>query len=503
MICEQWPDDASAREIARILNPGRGMVIGRDSIRRKLAGEGGLNFLPAEVAEGWTLARRPKAEGAGDWTHQYGAADNSATSGEALSGATATTDLTVQWVGRPGADFGIDRQSRMPAPLSANGRLFHQGMNRLAALNAGNGAVLWSLEIPDLRRLNVPRDSANWCADDDVLYVAVGGEAWILDAETGERKEALTARDASQESDWGYIAKVGDRLIGSTTEPESGYKAYWTKAMWFDGKAGSQGTAKVCSDSLFAYAPHSKVKSWTYRNGAILNSTIAARDGRVVFVESRNRDLPKRGQLSGSELWKDQFLVALDVKSGRKLWEQPIDTEDGSITFYLQMSDDAILITASNTAYHFATYDPETGKPLWQKSNPWPDDHHSGHIQHPVILNGVIYLQPNGYDLTTGEIVTTKMGARSGCHTYIGARDALIYRGAGRRVAMWDTKEETVTAWDRLRPSCWLSLIPANGMLLVPEGGGGCSCGNWMETSIGFAPLKLLEIGEPKKGDGE
>jgi hypothetical protein len=25
-------------------------------------------------------------------------------------------------------------------------------------------------------------------------------------------------------------------------------------------------------------------------------------------------------------------------------------------------------------------------------------------------------------------------------------------------------------------------------MVLSPEGGGGCSCGNWLETSIGFAP---------------
>jgi hypothetical protein len=25
-------------------------------------------------------------------------------------------------------------------------------------------------------------------------------------------------------------------------------------------------------------------------------------------------------------------------------------------------------------------------------------------------------------------------------------------------------------------------------MVLCPEGGGGCSCGNWMETSVGFMP---------------
>jgi len=25
-------------------------------------------------------------------------------------------------------------------------------------------------------------------------------------------------------------------------------------------------------------------------------------------------------------------------------------------------------------------------------------------------------------------------------------------------------------------------------MVLIPEGGAGCSCGNWLETSLGFAP---------------
>ena len=73
--------------------------------------------------------------------------------------SAGTDGLEVQWLGRPGADFGIDRNPRMPAPLAVNGRLFHQGMNRIIALDSYNGAVLWSLEIPALRRVNMPRDA--------------------------------------------------------------------------------------------------------------------------------------------------------------------------------------------------------------------------------------------------------------------------------------------------------------------------------------------------------
>lgn len=484
VICPRSLADSMADEIDRVLAPGRG-----------------VQAVSEEV--GWALSRRSREVGMGEWTHQYGDSGNTTTSGEALGGARCTDDLAVHWFGRPGADFGLDRQSRMPAPLAVNGRLFHQGMQRLVALNAHNGSVLWGLEIPDLMRLNMPRDASNWCADSANLFVAVRERLWVLDAETGEREVALgVPGDDEGMSDWGYVGRAGNYLLGSAVRPDSGYRSYWSGKMWFDGKAGSIGTAKVCSDSLFALSRDDWESAWEYRGGRILNTTIAVDEGRVIFVESRNPALAslETSRLSGPELWQDQVLVALDLASGNLLWERPLDTEDGSITFYLQVAAGTILVTASNTSYHLYAFAADSGNPRWNRSNAWPDDHHSGHIQHPVILDGTVYLQPNGYDLATGEILTTKVGSRSGCHTYIGAEKALIYRGEGRRVALWDREAESVSAWDRLRPSCWLSLIPANGMLLVPEGGGGCSCGGWMETSIGFAPRPLRKKSETEGG---
>ena len=145
-------------------------------------------------------------------------------------------------------------------------------------------------------------------------------------------------------------------------------------------------------------------------------------------------------------------------------------------------------MTASNTKFHIYTFDPKTGNSSWSKSVNWPDDHHSGHMQHPVISGGVMYLQPNGHDINSGNLVTENMGKREGCHNYVGAGEALIYRGKSRQISMWSKDSESVTSWPRLRPSCWLNTIPSSGMLLIPEGGGGCSCGGWMETSLGFIP---------------
>ena len=467
-----------------------------DEIMRVLVPERGKAVF---LSEGGRVVAREKLKDGGEWTHQYGNAGNTASSKDALGGATGTSDFAVQWVGRPGADFGIDRNPRMPAPIAAAGRLFHQGMNRIIALDSNNGAVLWAAEIPDLRRVNIPRDCGNWCADDGSLYVAVKDQAFIFDAESGDRRQILEVLAGEKEIkgyEWGYIGRVGSNLLGSTVKSTTGYTSFWSKRMWFDGKGSNDGTAQVSSDSLFSYnlADGEARPSWVYKKGVILNPTISAMSNRVYFVETRNQKIlsSSRRRLSGADIWKDQFLVALDASTGELVWEQAIDTEDGTIAFYLQAAPEGLLLTASNTKFHLYVFDPLTGNPVWKKSAAWPDDHHSGHFQHPVITGGNVYLQPNGYRMDSGEMITSKVGRREGCHTYVGAGGALIYRGKSRQISMWDRETESVSSWPRLRPSCWLNTIPASGMLLVPEGGGGCSCGGWMETSIGFLPRSRL-----------
>ena len=108
-------------------------------------------------------------------------------------------------------------------------------------------------------------------------------------------------------------------------------------------------------------------------------------------------------------------------------------------------------------------------------------------------MNGKIYFEPNVYDLHTGTTLASNMPSRSGCSTFVGTGEALVYRGVssiqyGGNVSMWSITSGSKTFWDRTRPSCWISAIAADGMVIVQDGSSGCSCGGWMETSIGFAP---------------
>ena len=79
------------------------------------------------------------------------------------------------------------------------------------------------------------------------------------------------------------------------------------------------------------------------------------------------------------------------------------------------------------------------------------------------------------------------MPPRSGCPTFAAGSRVFVYRGSGRLISLWDAASGRVSQWQSIRPGCWLSAIPAAGLILAPEGGSGCSCGEWIQTSIGFS----------------
>ncbi|MBN2326394.1 MAG: PQQ-binding-like beta-propeller repeat protein [Candidatus Omnitrophica bacterium] len=495
-----------AEEAARILRPSGGIAwLGwpvqnqRTPDVEKL--DDWLRGVPYPIARNqsddvaWLSFRRPSLPDAGSWTHQYGNPANTANSGDTLFGASRTDHMSVQWLGRPGADFGLDRNPRMPSPLAVNGRLFHQGMNRLAAMDAYNGAILWTLEIPDLRRVNMPRDAGNWCADDDYLYMAIQEECWKINAGNGKLEKVFHMPRRIMESthEWGFIASQNDWIYGSCVKKGSVYTEFFGNESWYDQTSG-YGTGKICSDLLFACRKDDGRIVWEYEGGVVIHSTIALRDEKFVFVESRHPSLKelKTSRIENAELWLDQYLVCLDSATGEKIWEKPLDTHDGVVVFFLAMTDASIIISSSSQGeYHLYSFSADNGEFNWHSSHPWPSDNHGGHMQHPAIVNQTVYLEPCGYDLKTGERITESMGRHSGCATYAATSNALIYRGDSRRISMWDFNTGEVTSWFNLRPSCWLSVIPAGGMILAPEGGGGCSCGNWLETSVGFMPAKI------------
>ncbi|MDP7051852.1 MAG: PQQ-binding-like beta-propeller repeat protein [Verrucomicrobiota bacterium] len=443
---------------------------------------------------GIKLTREPLV-GSGEWSHQYGNASNAAFGGEKLSGASNADDLEVQWIGRPGPRAQPDRNGRKPAPLSTGGRLFVQGLNRIMALDAYNGTVLWSRELPEIQRFNMPRDSSNWAANREYLFAAINGECWKWNAGTGELESRIPApaQSASATSlDWSYLSPHHDRIIGSSVVKDSAFTTFWGggSAGWYDAKNGAV-TQKVCSENLFAVDSRNGRLAWLYRDGLIVNSTITLAKDRAWFVEARHPALKskKKRQLGGSLFWKEQYLTCLNLKSGELLWSKPLKIIPGEVALYLAHGGSKLVLVSSGSAsYNTYTFNDGNGEIVWTRKIPWPQDHHGGHMARPAIAGSTVYIRPSALSLADGKLLKIQMPG-GGCGTYAASENALFFRSGN--VTMWDREKGKTTSWNRLRPDCWLSTIPAAGLLLSPEGGGGCSCGSWMETSIVFAPKKL------------
>ena len=443
-----------------------------------------------------------KPDGIGAWSHAYGDAGQSTNSGDkTVHGRT----LGVQWFGEPGAHGMMDRQARNPPPLCVNGTFYIQGNNRLFALNAWNGAIQWTLEIPELRRVNIPRDSANMCADEDHLFAAVRNRAWRIGARTGD-VEVSYAVPGAEPREWGFIATVGERLFGTAVKPASAYTRFeGGPEYWYDS-FGPESTAKVCGDALFAFEKQTGGLAWRHAGGLIVNSTVSIGGGRIYFLESRNPALANEpnARIASAELYRDMWLVALDAESGRLVWEKKIELPAAAVpaapvlganvpaVLYLCYSDEKLVLLDSVwKTYHTFAFSAKDGAELWRRSHPWKRDNHGGHLYHPVIVRGMVIVEPFACDLASGEVKMSNLPERGGCSTLSAAADCLHYinwdydKGS---MYVWDLDDNRTRQFSGSRGNCWLSFISGSGMVLLPTASGGCTCRYPNQVTLGFAP---------------
>ncbi len=467
-----------------------------DQVRRLVRPSGGI------LHDGTQLTwQRPALPGSGDWSHMYGQADNSAFGGETLSQASTRQDLVTQWIGRPGPRYQTDRQNRKPSPLAVGGRLFLQGQQRMIALDSFSGSVLWSVESPTIMRRNVPHDCSNWCADTEAVYVAAENEAWKINGRDGSILKRFALPIANMDDPtmaWGYIARHDQLLIGTAMRREATYLDWWGGEHWFDSTGGAD-THLVAGDLLFALDANDGETAWKYP-GMVLHPTITVMDGRLYFIEDRTAEhlagTTRRISLDENQ---QHELVCLEMKTGKKLWAQPLDSFKGHLAcLYLAGGGNAeqrslVLVGSESTAKEFTvrSFNPTNGKRNWIRSVAWETNHHGKHISRPAIQAELLYLRPEVMDLATGQTITRGFPPGHGCASYALSTQGLFTRLG--ETTWWDVRNEKVNRFQRVRTDCWISVVPAQGMLLSAEGGGGCSCGNWLETSMGFIPRSVNE----------
>ncbi len=492
-------------EVFRVLRPDGGVIalvlpVGKlDPEQLKKWGRPSLVDWKSEnsgdIVLAWT--KRPALDGAGEWTHTYAEPGNSACSGDKI----VKGKMAVQWFGRPGPRRMIDRHHRNVPPLFKDGRLFAPGDCIVYAIDAYNGTIEWQVEIPNSRRLGVFLDSGSMAVDEKCLYVVAEDKCHGFDVRTGRRSMTYEMPQLikPEPRDWGYIAYSGNLLFGSgrrkgASYTETSYKA--DDSLWY------RNMKLVTSDYLFATDKRNGRLLWKYHAGLIVNTTITVGDERIYFLET---DSPKAladklGRMPAKKLFDggSQYMVALDKRTGQVMFKTKIDITSFEEPVYLNYAEEMLLLSGSRLLadrvhYHYCAYDARSCEVRWQADHSTDlatDGAHGEYNRHPTIIEESVYAWPYAYNLKTGERIEGWEFDRRGhgCGGVSASAQCLFWRGGNP----WmydlgpDGGPQRLTAVTR--PGCWINMIPAGGLVLIPENSSGCTCGFALQTSLALVP---------------
>ncbi|MBM4094288.1 MAG: hypothetical protein FJ276_33495 [Planctomycetes bacterium] len=143
--------------------------------------------------------------------------------------------------------------------------------------------------------------------------------------------------------------------------------------------------------------------------------------------------------------------------------------------------------------YFFSALDTRTGQTVWETSHNaefTPGGEHGEQNCHPTIVGDVVYTHPYAYELQTGKrLEGWKFDRRGhGCGNISASAGCIYWRG--HNPWRWDLfgNQQPQRINSVTRPGCFINIIPAGGVLLIPEASSGCTCGYPLQTSLAYVP---------------
>ena len=517
----EFPDGIDAEKLATKIKPLGGTAVVDADHADALSSLGLAGQATTRSENGLALLERGALPGAGSWSHQYGEAGNTACSYD----YRVKGGLGVLWFGDPGEGDMVNRHEGAVAPLAINGRLIAQGQSRIMAYDAYNGLFLWARDNPDSIRTGVfqNQNPGNLVASDDSLFFMEKEVCVELDAASGKEiaRHQLPETVRGGNHEWGYVSYKDGILFGSSSVREE-----------IEERARRRGRATQDStDGVFAIDVASGKLLWHYTGKTIEHQTIAIGDDTVYFIDSSitadqrqailNQDKSRFENLNAeqqkaaeAELKKQdlRLAVAINSRSGEKLWEKAVDVTDcsdigiGGGKLSLLFRNNVLLLCGANANGHYwkqfmdgefekrrlVALSGDNGTRLWAKD---------GNYRHrPIIIEDEIIAEPWAYDLYTGKQKTRQHPLtgedvpwsmmRSGhhCGMIAGTPNLLTFRSGF--TGFYDLEQDIGTRhFAGHRTGCWINAIPANGLISIPESSAGCVCLFSIASTIVMEPV--------------
>jgi len=276
----------------------------------------------------------------------------------------------------------------------------------------------------------------------------------------------------------------------------------------------------MVSDIVFALHPKTGEMQWQHQGSRIAHITISKGLENIFFAESavtpaaKIRAGKERQKLIEEGIYVEsrefpvqskyrdfRTVFALDQKTGKIKWSKTLDftgcggdtlasaCQNGVLLFFSSMgSHDAWRHESGTLRWKRMTaLDAETGEILWS--------HPNNYRTRPVIVGNRIFIEPRVCDLHTGSIITREHPIsgqpvpfeylRPGhtCAISSASASMLFYRSSTAAVLDFE-KDDGLTLFGGIRPGCWISMIPAGGVLLFPEASAGCTCSFPLRGSV-------------------
>jgi outer membrane protein assembly factor BamB len=276
----------------------------------------------------------------------------------------------------------------------------------------------------------------------------------------------------------------------------------------------------MLSAKLFAFDIKTGKQLWERKGKSIPNISIVIGEGRVLYLED---DLTQAEKADAAETTKANIeagvytaereqklpeaqrdyrrVVCLEARSGQPLWSRPYDlTGSGGTKLGLAYQKGRVLAFG-----HYSNHDEgpfNKGQLNWRRitvmnagggSLLWSKP--LNYRRRPTIVGDTIYIEPRRCSLATGEIeqrvhpiTGTKVDwefLRPGhsCGIVTGTPNSIFYRSFS--AAIVNTEKDTgLQLFGGMRPGCWNSMIPANGLLSMQEGSSGCTCSYSLKTTV-------------------
>ena len=465
------------------------------------------------------ITRSGPLEGSDSWTHNYGDIANTLKSDDKMVKAP----LGILWFGGNSNLDVLPRHGHGPGEQVVDGRLIIEGIGSISARDVYTGRVLWTREFPELiddswmvyydetydeenpldtkyNQVHLPGSNArgtNFIATKEYVYLIEGEKCNVIDIKTGDLLKTITTGDAGT-MELGYIGVYEDLLIlGSNF---SDFQGLESDSIALKNPKFTQYDLSA-SQELVILDRFSGKKLWSIpaKHGFIHNSVIAG-DGILYCLDKLPQYLETKLKRRGEEPPSGSRLLYLDIRSGKKLWEE---TSDIFGTWLGYSSQYKLLLQAtrpSSDMLHgeegrrMVAYNTDTKGKIWDKEMTY--------INPPIIHNDKIYSNGIGWSLLTGDPIMEKdpvtgeelpwsFKREYGCGIVAASEHLLTFRSASAGFVNLDVFEGTgsLGGW---KASCSTNLIVADGVLNSPDYTRTCQCPYQNQTSLALINMPWM-----------